>query len=389
MMPVSGSAYTYGYATLGEIFGWIIGWDLLLEYMVAAVLVSTGWSAYFVNLVDHILAPLGRELPHRFCASPWDPTPGLFNLPAVLILFCITALLVRGIRESSRANMAIVIVKLAVIVFFIGVTAWHVNPTLWHPFMPFGFGGVMTAAAIVFLAYVGFDAVSTAAEEAVNPQKDMPIGILGSLAVSTILYMVVAAIMTGIVPYGKLGVADPIALVLNSLHMPWASMVISVGALAGITSVLLVLMLGQPRILFSMSRDGLLPPALARVHSRFKTPHMTTSLTGIIVMAFAAFTPINVSSELCSIGTLFAFLIVCAGVMVLRYRRPELPRHFKVPFFPALPAAGVLLCGYLMVNLPRSAWERFFVWLILGLVIYGCYGYWHSRLAATSRGPAV
>jgi APA family basic amino acid/polyamine antiporter len=392
MMPVSGSAYTYGYATLGEVFGWIIGWDLLLEYMVAAVLVSTGWSAYFVNLVDHLLEPFGRELPHRFCASPWDLAPGLINLPAVLILFCITAILVRGIRESSRANMAIVLVKLAVIVFFIGVTAWHVNPTLWRPFMPFGFGGVMTAAAIVFLAYVGFDAVSTAAEEAVNPQRDMPIGILASLGVSTLLYMVVAAIMTGIVPYGELGVADPIALVLNTLRMPWASMVISVGALAGITSVLLVLMLGQPRILFSMSRDGLLPPALSRVHARFKTPHMTTSLTGIIVMAFAAFTPINVSSELCSIGTLFAFLIVCAGVIVLRYGRPELPRHFKVPLFPVLPAAGVLLCGYLMVNLPRSAWERFFAWLILGLVIYGCYGYWHSRLAgkgATSRGLAV
>ena len=257
MIPVSGSAYTYGYATLGEIFGWIIGWDLILEYMVAAILVSTGWSAYFVNLLR---SAVGVSLPQSLAASPWDKDPGIFNLPAVVIVLFITWLLVRGIKESSRVNLTIVIVKVAVILFFILIAVRHVNKANWQPFMPFGFDGVMTAAAIVFLAYVGFDAVSTTAEEAKNPQRDLPIGIMASLGVATVLYILVAAIMTGVVPYTELGVADPIAKVLNTLQMPWASAIISVGAIAGITSVLLVLIMGQPRILFAMSRDGLLPP---------------------------------------------------------------------------------------------------------------------------------
>jgi APA family basic amino acid/polyamine antiporter len=381
MIPVSGSAYTYGYATLGEIFGWIIGWDLILEYMVAAVLVATGWSAYFVNLLRNAV---GLNFPQSLAASPWDKTPGIFNLPAVVIVLLITWLLVRGIKESSRVNLTIVIVKVSIILFFIIITVRHVNKANWQPFMPFGFGGVMTAAAIVFLAFVGFDAVSTTAEEARNPQRDLPVGIMGSLVVATVLYILVAAIMTGVVPYTDLGVADPIAKVLNTLRLPWASAIISVGAIAGITSVLLVLIMGQPRILFAMSRDGLLPPTLARVHPRFKTPHITTWLTGCIVAVGAALTPINVSSELCSIGTLFAYVIVCAGVIVLRHVRGDVHRPFKAPWAPVLPAIGILLCGYLMTSLPFVTWIRFLVWLALGLLIYFSYGVRKSALAATA-----
>jgi APA family basic amino acid/polyamine antiporter len=375
MIPVSGSAYTYGYATLGEVFAWIIGWDLILEYMVAAVLVSTGWSAYFVNLIK---SGLGINIPQSISASPWDKNPGIFNLPAVAIVMVITWLLVRGIKESSRVNLTIVIVKLAIIVFFIIATVGHVDPAKWQPFMPFGFKGVMTAAAIVFLAYVGFDAVSTTAEEAKNPQRDLPIGIMASLIVATLLYMIVAAIMTGVVPYSQLGVADPIAKVLNTLKMPWASALISVGAIAGITSVLLVLIMGQPRILFAMSRDGLLPPFLSRVHARFKTPYITTWITGGIVAVAAALTPIDVSAELCSIGTLFAYIIVAAGVIVLRYLRPDLHRPFRAPLSPYLPAIGIFLCGYLMLSLPLITWFRFLAWLFLGLIIYFGYSFRRS-----------
>jgi APA family basic amino acid/polyamine antiporter len=377
MIPVAGSAYTYGYATLGELPAWIIGWDLILEYMVAAVLVSTGWSAYLVNLLSH----MGLQLPQALIASPWDKVPGIFNLPAVFIVVLLTLLLVRGVKESSRVNLIIVTVKIAVILFFIILSVNFIKPVNWKPFMPFGFTGVMTSAAIVFLAYVGFDAVSTAAEEAVNPQRDMPIGIIASLCVASLLYVAVSAIMTGVVPYSKLGVANPIALVLNELGKPWASMIISVGAISGITSVLLVLLLGQPRILFAMSRDGLLPQYLSRVHPRYKTPHLTTLTTGLIVAVAAALTPIDVSSELCSIGTLFAYIIVSAGVIVLRYSRPDLRRPFRVPFFPVFPFLGLLLCSYLMISLPRTAWERFVVWLIIGLFIFFLYGRAHSRLA--------
>ncbi|MDD8014922.1 MAG: amino acid permease [Acidobacteriota bacterium] len=391
MIPVAGSAYTYGYATLGELPAWIIGWDLLLEYMVAACLVSIGWSAYFVNLVNNMLQPLGTALPASVTNSPLDwsdqlhrfvATGAVINVPAVFIVGLLTILLVRGIKESSRVNIIIVIIKISVIIFFIVLAAWHINPSNWTPLMPFGFGGVMTAAAIVFLAFVGFDAVSTAAEEAVNPQRDMPIGIMGSLLVATILYMAVSAIMTGVVPYHKLGVPDPVALVLNELKMPWASIIVSVGAMAGITSVLLVLLIGQPRILFAMSRDGLLPPFLSKVHPRFQTPHATTILTGVIVAVASALLPIRVVAELCSIGTLFAFIIVCSGVIVLRYSRPDIHRPFKVPLFPVLPAAGALLCAYLMASLPKTAWERFIIWLAVGLAIFFAYGRRHSGLAA-------
>jgi APA family basic amino acid/polyamine antiporter len=383
MIPVAGSAYTYGYATLGELPAWIIGWDLLLEYMVAACLVAIGWSAYLTNLLNNILRPWGIVVPTALTNAPleWSDTLHKFvstgaviNIPAVFIVALLTILLIRGVKESSRINMIIVIVKLAVIVFFIVLTVWHVKPGLWQPFMPFGFGGVMTAAAIVFLAFVGFDAVSTAAEEAKNPQRDMPIAIMSSLAIATVLYMAVSAIMTGIVPYQQLGVPDPVALVLNQLKMPWASAIVSVGAVAGITSVLLVLILAQPRILFAMSRDGLLPPGLSKVHRRFGTPHKTTILTGLIVAVASALLPIGVVAQLCSIGTLFAFIIVCSGVIVLRYTRRDIVRPFRTPLFPFLPALGVLLCGYLMANLPWTAWERFLIWLGIGLAIYFLYG---------------
>lgn len=381
MIPVAGSAYTYGYATLGEIIAWVIGWDLILEYMVGASLVAIGWSAYLVNLVNQIGSPWGWRLPRALCAAPWGADPGVANFPAVLVVGVLTWILVRGIKESARVNLAMVLVKVSVILLFILLTVQYVEPQNWKPFMPFGFSGVVTAAAIVFLAYVGFDAVSTTAEEAINPQRDMPVGIMGSLVVATVLYMAVAAIMTGIVPYAQLGVADPVALVLNHLDMRWASALVSVGAVTGITSVLLVLLLGQPRILFAMSRDGLLPPALSRVHPRYRTPHLTTVVTGVVVAVSAAFTPINVVAELCSIGTLFAFMIVCGGVIVLRYRRADIARPFRAPGFPIVPALGIVLCGYLMLSLPGITWIRFLAWLVVGIVIYSTYSYHHSHAA--------
>ncbi len=390
MIPVAGSAYTYGYATLGELPGWIIGWDLILEYMVAACLVSIGWSAYFANLFNNLLRPWGVALPAAAVNAPVDwsdqlhrfvATGAVVNVPAIFIVGLLTFLLIRGVKESSRVNLVIVIVKITVIVFFIVLAVWHVKPANWQPFMPFGFGGVMTAAAIVFLAFVGFDAVSTAAEEAVNPQRDMPIGIMGSLVVATVLYMSVSAIMTGVVPYQKLGVPDPVALVLNELE----------DAL-GLDD-------RQPR---GHRRHHERPPRppprpapdpLRHVQGRpsapvpgqgpqkLPDPHVTTLVTGLIVAVASALLPIRVVAELCSIGTLFAFIIVCAGVIVLRYTRTDIHRPFKVPLFPFLPAAGALLCAFLMVNLPKTAWERFLIWLVIGLAIFFLYGRKHSRLA--------
>ncbi len=376
MIPVAGSAYTYGYATLGEIFAWIIGWDLVLEYMVGASLVSIGWSGYFVNFFNKTFENFGVQFPAILSNGPFFKThPGLINLPAVLVVFVLTALLVRGIKESSNVNRLVVIIKILVIVFFIAIAVWHINPTNWTPFMPFGFKGVMTAAAIVFLAFVGFDAVSTASEEAKNPQRDVPIGILGSLFIATLLYISVAAIMTGVVPYKQFeGVAEPIALVLNVINKPFASIFISIGAIAGMTSVILVLIMAQPRILFAMSRDGLLPPFLAKVHEKYRTPFWPTIITGLLVAIASGFTPIGVVAELCSIGTLAAFAIVSGGVLVLRLRRPEFPRPFKVPLFPIIPLLGLGSCLALMFSLTFVTWIRFLVWLAIGFVVYFLYG---------------
>jgi basic amino acid/polyamine antiporter, APA family len=376
MIPVAGSAYTYGYATLGEIFAWIIGWDLILEYMVGASLVSIGWSGYFVNFINKSCETFGFSFPAYLSNGPFfKGNPGVINLPAVIIVVILTALLVRGIKESSNVNRTVVIIKILVIVFFISIAVWHINPTNWTPYMPFGFGGVMTAAAIVFLAFVGFDAVSTAAEEAKNPQRDVPIGILGSLFIATILYISVAAIMTGVVPYKQFkDVAEPIALVMNVINKPFASIVISVGAIAGMTSVILVLIMAQPRILFAMSRDGLLPPFLSKVHEKYRTPFWPTIITGLIVAIAAGFTPIGVVAELCSIGTLAAFAIVSGGVLVLRIRRPEFPRPFKVPLFPFIPLLGLLSCIALMCSLTWVTWVRFILWLAVGFIVYFAYG---------------
>jgi APA family basic amino acid/polyamine antiporter len=362
--------------------------------MVAACLVSIGWSAYFVNLFNNLLRPWGGALPVSVTNAPLDwsdqlhrfvSTGAVVNVPAIAIVALLCVLLVRGIKESSRVNLIIVIIKIVVILFFIVLAVWYVKPSNWQPFMPFGFGGVMMAAPIVFIAFIGFDAVSTAAEEAVNPQRDIPIGIMASLAVATVLYMSVSAIMTGVVPYQKLGVPDPVALVLNELHMPWASIIVSLGAIAAITSVLLVLLVGQSRILFAMSRDGLLPPVLSKVHKRFKTPYMATIFTALVVAVGSALLPIRVVAELCAIGTLFAYIIVCCGVIILRLSRKDIRRPFKVPLFPWLPGAGALLCAYLMINLPKTAWERFVIWLIIGLVIFFLYSRKHSRLAKRAR----
>jgi APA family basic amino acid/polyamine antiporter len=435
MIPVSGSAYTYGYATLGEFLGWVIGWDLVLEYMVGACLVAIGWSGYFVNLLEH----LGLHLPGWITADPFSSLslsdqwlarpeyahaglgehlallaqaqqgtidgsaafahfgalkdapliggfPLTFNLPAVVVVLVLTLLLVRGMKESARVNLVMVIIKVTVILIFIAVAVWHVEPANWKPFMPFGFTGVMTAAAIVFVAYIGFDAVSTTSEEAINPQRDLPIGIIGSLIVATLLYVAVAAIMTGVVPYQQLAGDHPVATVLDILKKPWASMLVDIGAITGITSVLLVLLMGQPRILFAMSRDGLLPPFLSKIHPRYRTPHLTTLFIGAIVAVTAAVLPINIVAGLVSIGTLFAFVIVCAGVIVLRRTRQDIPRPFKAPLFPVLPAVGIALCGYLMVSLPWTTWARFGIWLVLGLLVYGLYGYRHSRIGQLVAG---
>lgn len=381
MIPVAGSAYTYAYASFGELIAWIIGWDLVLEYVVGASLVSIGWSGYCVSFLNHFLAAFDMQFPQVISNSPWALHQGIVNFPAVLIIFILSMLLARGIKESAKVNAIAVIIKIVVILIFIALAVWHINPANWQPFAPFGFAGIRTAAAIVFLAYVGFDVVSTAAEETINPQKDMPIGILGSLIIASMLYMAVAAIMTGVVPYSQFrSVAEPIALVLDAINMPKASMLISLGAIAGMTSVILVLLMGQARILFVMSRDGLLPEIFSTVHKKFKSPIFSTIITGTVVSIAAGFTPIDIVAELCSIGTLFAFTLVCAGVLILRITRSDIPRNFKAPWYPLIPALGVFLCLYLMKGLPLQAWLRFIVWLVIGLAIYAGFGYRNSKL---------
>ena len=379
MIPVAGSAYTYSYATLGELLAWLTGWNLILEYGVACVAVAIGWSGYFNN----ILKLCGIELPYWATHAPGSDG-GIANIPAAVIVLLVTIILVIGVKESARATGIIVLIKLAVIVFFIGVGAGGVDRTNWSPFMPFGFDGVGAAAAIVFFAYVGFDAVSTTAEEARNPQRDLPIGIIASLLICTLLYIAVAAILTGLIPYSKIDVHAPVAEALSVAGYRWGAAVVAVGAVAGITSVLVVMMIGQIRVFFAMSRDGLLGPWLSAVHPAFRTPHHATYLTGIAVAVLAAFIPIGDAADMTNIGTLFAFVLVCIGVIVLRYTKPGQPRPFRMPLMPWIPLLGVAACIGLMSFLPALTWIRFVVWTIIGIAVYLLYGINHSRLAPPS-----
>jgi APA family basic amino acid/polyamine antiporter len=386
MIPVAGSAYTYSYATMGELMAWIIGWDLILEYSLAASTVAIGWSGYFVE----ILRSVGVSLPAALTSAPGVAPGAVFNLPAVLICLILTVILIIGIKESANVNATIVIIKLVVVLVFIAAGVSFVRTENWHPFLPFGFSGMVTGAGVIFFAYIGFDAVSTTAQEARNPQKDMPIGILGSLAVCTVLYIVVAGVLTGVVRYNELNVPTPIALAIRTLDMPWLSRLISLGALAGITSVILVMLLGQPRIFYTMSKDGLLPEFVGKVHPRFRTPHITTAITGIAVAIVAGLTPIDQVGQLVSIGTLLAFALVCGGVLVLRYTQPNRPRPFRVPWFPVVPVLGVISCGYLMWGLPWVTWTRLIVWMVIGLAIYFLYGFRKSHLhRRTQAGKGV
>ena len=403
MIPVSGSAYTYSYATLGEIVAWIIGWDLILEYAVGNMAVAVGWSGYFVQLLGNLPFGLSLKFPlwlvndHTTAAgiiktggdalqnysSTTLPViaghPIALNLPAFLIVAAVTALLIYGIRESARTNSAIVIIKVAVVVFVISFGAFMVQPANWHPFVPNGFGGVMSGAAIVFFAFIGFDAVSTTAEETKNPQRDMPIGMIASLIICTILYVLMAGVLTGMKKY-TVYLGDSSAVATAFSGRPWAQALISAGALAGLTSVLLVFQLGQPRIFMAMARDGLLPQYFARLHSRYRTPYITTIWTGLVVGGVAMLTDIGSLADLTNIGTLFAFSLVCLGVIILRRTDPDRRRPFRVPMVPLFPILGVLMCLALMLSLPIETWLRFFIWLVIGMAIYFLYSVRHSRL---------
>jgi APA family basic amino acid/polyamine antiporter len=432
LIPIAGSAYTYGYATLGEIFAWIIGWDLILEYAFGAATVASGWSGYFVSF----LQDFGIRIPPQLTATPythvghqWIPNvlvqyqgrwellttmapilkqngvdaatlpqvTGVFNLVAFLIIGVITLILVIGIKESADFNSAIVIIKVTIVLIFIAIAGAFVlkHPALaaanWHPFIPpnqgafgeYGWSGIARAAGVIFFAYIGFDAVSTAAQEAKNPQKDMPIGILGSLVICTVLYILVSGLLTGMVPYSALNVADPVAVGIDATGVRWGSILVKLGAIAGLGSVMLVMLLGQSRVFFSMSRDGLLPEWAGAVHPKFRTPWISSITVGLFVAIFASLVPIGILGELVSIGTLLAFVIVCAGVWILRVRRPELHRPFKTPLVPLVPILGIVISFALMASLPIDTWWRLIIWLAIGMVIYFGYGRHHSRVQRT------
>lgn len=402
MIPIAGSAYTYGYATLGELLAWTIGWDLILEYLFAASTVAVGWSGYFVQF----LHDLGIALPERLVNAPFAVegthtlvrTGAIVNLPAVLLVLVMTALLVVGIKESARLNNIIVYVKVGIVLLVIAFGFFYVDAANWSPFIPaaltdpatgaaipgrFGWSGIFAGAGVIFFAYIGFDAVSTAAQEAKNPQRDLPIGILASLAICTVLYILMALVMTGMVPYPQLDVAEPVYVALDAAGpgLAWLKYATTIGAIAGLASVVLVMLMGQPRIFYAMSRDGLLPPVFGRVHPIFKTPWLATLITGVLAAFFAGLFPIGILGHLVSIGTLFAFMIVCAGILVLRHRRPDLERPFRTPLVPFVPLGGIIVCGYLMYSLPADTWARLGLWMVLGLLIYFGYGRRHSKLA--------
>jgi len=396
MIPQAGSAYAYSYATLGELVAWIIGWDLMLEYAVGNVAVAISWGDYFNSLVRGV----GIDLPvwlttgyrtallssnadvHNLLNTAPNVLgiPILINLPAFAIVMLITWLLLRGARESARANTIMVVIKLIVLALFIGVGLMNIHPANYTPFAPNGFTGIHQGAAIVFFAYIGFDAISTAAEETINPQRNLPIGILGGLAVCTVIYVVVGAVITGMVPYTELGVADPLARALELSGYSGVSAIVAFGAVISMSAVLLVFQYGQPRIFFSMARDGLLPEWVARVDQKTRIPYTSTLITGIVVAVASMFGDAAETYDLTNVGTLFAFALVCAGVLVLRVKEPNRHRPFKVPMVWVIAPLGVAACLFIMVGLPKQAWERFGIWLVIGIILYALYGYKHSKL---------
>lgn len=413
MVPVAGSAYTYAYATLGEVFAWIIGWDLVLEYAVSASAVAVGWSKYFQSLLNLIGRAVNLDLtiPHFLHSSPFDYDPAvgqiirtgaICDVPAMLIVFALTVLLVIGIKESAGFNAVMVLIKVAVVLFVIAVGVFYIDPANWKPFAPYGWSGLsffghtamgqsdpggkplgmLAGSAMIFFAYIGFDAVSTNAEEAKNPKRDVPIGILASLIICTILYMGVAAVLTGMLPYTKIKIDAPVSDAFAQRGIWWAEGLIAVGALTGITSVLLVNLLSQPRVLLAMARDGLLPKSFfASVHPRFQTPWKSTILTGFFVALLAGLLPLRILAELVSIGTLFAFVVVCAAVLVMRRLYPDTPRPFRAPLVPLTPILGIVICMILMFSLPAENWLRLLVWLLVGLAIYFLYGRHHTVMS--------
>ena len=407
-VPVAGSAYTYAYATLGEFVAWIIGWDLILEYALGAATVAVGWSGNLVTL----LTQLGISFPAALSAAPGtlvpvpggDPITAIFNLPAVIITVAVTALLIFGVSESASVNSVIVVIKVAVVLIVIGAGAFFIVPANYHPFIPentghfgeYGWSGILRGAGVIFFAYIGFDAVSTSAQEARNPQRDMPLGILGSLAVCTVLYVLVSAVMVGLVPYkAMLNQAAPLVVAIEAAAgraagTPWEGpmaivrILVTVGALAGLSSVMVVMMLAQPRIFLSMAKDGLMPAWAGRLHPRYRTPHVSTIVTGVAVALAAGLTPIGTLGNLVSIGTLMAFVIVSLGVIVLRRTRPDLPRPFRMPMVPLLPILSAVVSFVLMLSLPWSTWERLILWMAIGVAVYFGYGYRRSRLRRRS-----